>query len=89
MTLQTDWDKFFIDGRLFRNRIHVSVFPVGPKQTEVVIRNSLEYFSGVSESVADTGSEGHWLPSPDITNEVANLVKNTRIQLQNTARRGD
>jgi hypothetical protein len=89
MTLQTDWDKFFIDGRLFRNRVHLSVFPIGPKQTEVVIRNSLEYFSGSGEALADSGSEGQWLPSPDVTNEVAAIVKNSRIQLQNTARRAD
>ena len=84
LTVQTEWDKFFIDGRLFRNRVVVSVFPVGPRQTEVVIRNNLEYFSGTPGRPEDM-SESAWLPSPDITDEVVRLVDSVNVQIQNAA----
>jgi hypothetical protein len=72
--LQTDWDKFFIEGRLFRNRMSVMVFPVGPRQTEIVIKNTVEYYTGS----AGKKEEGElWLPSPDVTDEVVKLVDNT------------
>lgn len=82
-TIQTDWDKFFIDGRLFRNRMVVSVFPVGARQTEVVIRNSLEYAAGPVGAPGPSGAAegGAWLPSPDITDEVQRLVDAVNAQL--------
>ncbi len=84
LTLQTDWDKFFIDGRLFRNRLVVTVFPVGPRQTEVVIRNALEYQGAVAGRDTEA-SEGAWLPSPDITDEVERFVDAVNIQMRNAA----
>ena len=86
MTLNTDWDKFFIEGRLFRNRFIVSVFAIGPKRTEVSIRNHLEYFSGNAGN-SSLQHEGAWLPSPDITDEVTRLVDSVNGQLIPTARR--
>lgn len=76
--LQTDWDKFFIDGRLFRNRINVMVFPVGPKQTEVVIKNIVEYYTGNPNYKMEENTA--WLPTPDITDEIPKLVENTNRQ---------
>ncbi|MES2615402.1 MAG: hypothetical protein V4591_08305 [Bdellovibrionota bacterium] len=75
--IQTDWDKFFIDGRLFRNRMSVTVFPVGKSQTEVVIKNSVEYYTG---TLAKQEENMAWLPSPDLTDEVNKLVENTDRQ---------
>ncbi|KAB8033776.1 hypothetical protein [Fluviispira multicolorata] len=76
--LQTDWDKFFIDGRLFRNRISIMVFPVGPRQTEVIAKNIVEYYSGNPNSKLEENTA--WLPSPDITDEISKLVENTNRQ---------
>jgi hypothetical protein len=75
---QTDWDKFFIDGRLFRNRISIMVFPVGPRQTEVVVKNIVEYYTGSLNTKLEENSA--WLPSPDITDEINKLVENTNRQ---------
>jgi len=77
LNLQTDWDKFFIDGRLFRNRLSVIVFPVGERQTEVVIKNMVEYYTGNPSKQEENAA---WLPSPDITDEVYKLVDNTNRQ---------
>ncbi len=76
--IQTDWDKFFIDGRLFRNRISIMVFPVGPRQTEVVVKNIVEYYTGNPNNKLEENSAG--LPSPDITDEINKLVENTNRQ---------
>jgi hypothetical protein len=76
--IQTDWDKFFIDGRLFRNRISIMVFPVGPRQTEVVVKNIVEYYTGSPNNKMEENSA--WLPSPDITDEINKLVDNTNRQ---------
>jgi|GEM_PF-647461 len=84
LTVHTEWDKFFIDGRLFRNRLIVSVFPVSARQSEVVIRNNLEYFSGSPGKSEDMG-ESAWLPSPDITDEVTRLVDSVNQQILNAA----
>ncbi len=75
--VQTDWDKFFIDGRLFRNRLSVTVFPISARQTEVVIKNSVEYNTG---SIAKQEENSAWLPSPDLTDEVNKLVESTDRQ---------
>lgn len=75
--IQTDWDKFFIDGRLFRNRISVTIFPVGARQTEVVIKNLVEYYTG---TLAKQEENMAWLPCPDLTDEVNKLVENTDKQ---------
>lgn len=76
--LQTDWDKFFIDGRLFRNRINVMIFPVGPRQTEVVLKNVVEYYTGSPASKMEDNSS--WLPSPDLTDEINKLIDSTNRQ---------
>ena len=76
--LQTDWDKFFIDGRLFRNRISIMVFPVGPRQTEVIVKNIVEYYTGSPNNKLEENTA--WLPSPDITDEISKLVENTNRQ---------
>ncbi len=77
MNAQTDWDKFFIDGRLFRNRMSITVFPITAGQTEIVIKNSVEYYAGV---VAKQEENSAWLPSPDITDEVSKLIETTNRQ---------
>lgn len=80
LSITTDWDKFFIEDRLFRNRMSVTVFPVANRMTEVVIKNNVEYFSG---QVHDSSTDNSWLPSPDVTDEVQRLVSNTnRLAVQ-------
>ena len=80
LTMNTDWDKFFIDGRLFRNRLSISVFPVGQRQTEVVVKNSVEYFAG-NPNKPEEATVANWLPSPDITDEVTRVVDSLNKQI--------
>lgn len=72
-TIVTEWDKFFIGGRLFRNKMSVSLFPVSPLETELLIMNKLEYFQQNSERQAF--GESDWIPTQDVTNERAQLIE--------------
>ncbi|MBX9703766.1 MAG: hypothetical protein K2X39_06400 [Silvanigrellaceae bacterium] len=73
LNLKTDWDNFFISGRLLRNKININIFFINKRQTEIIIKNVVEYYSG-DPFKTDANS---WLPSPDITDEVAKLVDST------------
>jgi hypothetical protein len=84
LTISTEWDKFFIDGRLFRNRVNASVFPVSSRATEIVIRNSVEYYAADNKS-SDI-REANWFPTPDITDEVARIVEGLSRYTNNLAR---
>ena len=80
LTISTDWDKFFIEGRLFRNRLSVAVFPVGSRQTEVVIKNIVEYYSG-SPNGTEASQVVNWYPTPDITDELPKVIDSLNRQI--------
>lgn len=84
LTASTEWDKFFIEGRMFRNRLSVSVFPVGMHQSEVVLKNSVEYYSGTPGKL-DSSTVVNWYPTPDITDEVQRLVSSLNRQIASSA----
>ena len=73
MNIQTDWDKFFIGGRLFRNRLSVSLFQLSAQDTELVVNNKVEYFQQPDEAAAY--GESDWIPTQDITNEKSSLIE--------------
>lgn len=79
-SLSTEWDKFFIDGRLFRNRVSINVFPLNQKFADLVIKNNIEYYTQ-SNAKVDTNSPDQWLPSQDITNELERILDKTQKQL--------
>ncbi len=78
MSIQTDWDKFFIGGRLFRNRLNISLFQLAGLDCEMIINNKVEYFQASEESSAY--GESDWIPTQDVTNEKKQLIESlTRI----------
>ena len=79
LSLQTDWDKFFLEGRLFRNRLSISVFPISPRQTELVVKNIVEYFAGNPNKPEDM-STAAWMPAADLTDEISRLVDSLNRQ---------
>ena len=83
--IQTDWDKFFLGGRLFRNRMSVSLFQVSLQETEIVITNKLEYFQ--QEEERQSFGESDWIPTQDITNEKIQLIQSVShtLNAMNTA----
>ena len=58
--MHTEWDRFYLDGRLFRNRIAADFFPGNrPGTTDVVLKNAVE-----------AREDGGWFPCPDFTDEL-------------------
>lgn len=84
LTVATEWDKFFIDGRLFRNRLHIALFSLAGKQTEIVVRNFVEYYASDRPQAAAMEESG-WLPCPDITDEVKQVMGRLSQQVSSMA----
>ena len=80
LSLSTDWDKFFIDGRLFRNRISINVFPHSPRSADLVIKNNIEYYAQSSQKI-DENNPTQWLPTHDVTDELDRVLEKTQNQL--------
>jgi hypothetical protein len=75
--ITTEWDSFFLDGKVFRNRISLRVRRIAAEQTELIILNNVESLrdgTGASSSV--------WLPSEDKAGETARIVQNLALVLK-------
>jgi hypothetical protein len=71
LLVTTEWDKFLVEGRMFRNRMFVTVFPVSKRSTEIVIRNDVQYYEGDKKN---TMNQAQWIPTADLTDEVSRVV---------------
>lgn len=80
LSLSTEWDKFFVDGRLFRNRVSINVFPLNQRNADLVIKNNIEYYTQTALQV-DENSPTQWLPTQDITDELERILEKTQKQL--------
>lgn len=80
LSISTEWDKFFIDGRLFRNRISVNVFPHAARSADLVIKNNIEYYVQSAEKI-DENNPTQWLPTQDVTDELDRVLEKTQNQL--------
>jgi hypothetical protein len=80
LSLSTEWDKFFIDGRLFRNRISVNVFPYSARSADLIIKNNIEYYTQTAQKT-DENNPTQWLPTQDVTDELDRVLEKTQSQL--------
>jgi hypothetical protein len=80
LSLSTEWDKFFIDGRLFRNRISINVFPFNQRSADLVIKNNIEYYTQTAQRI-DENNPTQWLPTQDVTDELERILEKTQKQL--------
>lgn len=80
LSMSTEWDKFFIDGRLFRNRISIHVFPFNQRTADLVIKNNIEYYTQTAQKI-DEDSPTQWLPTQDVTDELDRILEKTQKQL--------
>lgn len=80
LSMSTEWDKFFIDGRLFRNRVSINVFPFNPRASDLVIKNNIEYYTQTAQKV-DENDPTQWLPTHDVTDELERILDKTQKQL--------
>lgn len=84
MAIATEWDKFLIEGKMFRNRVSAGVFAISARSAEIVIRNSVEYYDGEKSMNL---REANWVPTADVTDEVQRIVSTLARQGAAYARR--
>lgn len=80
LSLSTEWDKFFIDGRLFRNRISINIFPFNQRSADLILKNNIEYYTQTAQKI-DESDPTQWLPTQDVTDELDKILEKTQKQL--------
>ncbi len=81
----TDWDSYFLNGAVYRNKISIRISRGGPGITDMVIHNSVEQLRDSTQPPGVTS--GPWLPSADPADEIGRIVKNMAIVLGQPAPR--
>jgi hypothetical protein len=72
----TEWDSYYLDDRLHRNKLSLHVKKLGPNIVEMLIYNNVESLSRAGE----TGTEV-WLPIERNKPEIGRVVQNMAISL--------
>ncbi len=67
LSIVTDWDKFSVRGKMFRNRMSFRLFH-RISFTEVIIKNQVEQLQELGPNQIT------WVPTPDITTEVQRVL---------------
>ena len=75
----TEWDSYFLNGGVFRNKVSFRLTRAGNDASELVIRNNVERLRDASQAAGAVGAV--WLPSPDPANEVGRILQNMALIL--------
>jgi len=75
----TEWDSYFLNGGVFRNRVSLRITRGPSGGTDVMVHNNVEKLRDASAAASTVGAV--WLPSPDPANEVARIVQNMALVL--------
>lgn len=74
--MTTEWDSFFLDGKVYRNKLSIRIRRINTQQCELRILNNVEALRDANGIVSDT-----WLPAEDRGGETARLVQNLALVL--------
>lgn len=77
--ITTEWDSFFLDKEVYRNRLSLRVVKTGRDQVEMTVHNNVERLRDASQATNTVGAV--WLPAEDRGNEVARIVQNMALLL--------
>lgn len=72
--ITTEWDSYYLDKEVFRNRISMRLVRQGRDFVDVTIYNNVERLRDASSATASHGAV--WLPSEDHAHEVERIVQN-------------
>ena len=75
----TEWDSFYLNNKVYRNKISMRVRRISWNQVDVTIRNNVERLHDATEAAGSLGTV--WLPSDDIAGETARIVQNMALVL--------
>lgn len=75
--ITTEWDSFYLNNKVYRNKLSVRVRQLKPKETEVTLFNNVEEL----QEDQKLGAGAIWLPSDTGKREVGRIVQNLAIAL--------
>ncbi|SME91676.1 hypothetical protein [Pseudobacteriovorax antillogorgiicola] len=75
--ITTEWDSFFLDGKVYRNKVSLRVKKLNYSMVDVTIHNSVESLQNVGHG----GIASAWLPYPKNAEEMGRIVHNMAINL--------
>lgn len=78
--ITTEWDTYYLNGAVYRNKVSVRVGKTSRSQIDVTIHNNVERLKDASQAASGTVG-AVWLPADDVANEVARLVQNMALVL--------
>lgn len=77
--IATEWDSYFLNSAVYRNKISMHIIRNSGGTTDLTIHNSVERLRDASQAAGTVGAV--WLPASEPTSEVARLVQNMAIVL--------
>lgn len=75
--ITTEWDSFYLDSKVYRNKVSLRIKKLAYNMVDVTIHNSVETL----QSVGAGGVSSAWLPHPKSSEEMGRLVHNMAINL--------
>ena len=75
----TEWDSYYLNNEVYRNKVSIRVSRTDRSSTHVVIHNNVERLRDSSKQGGAVG--GVWLPAADEAGEVARIVQNMALVL--------
>jgi hypothetical protein len=78
--ITTEWDSYYLNSAVYRNKVSLRVAKTGRGQVEVTVHNNVERLKDASQAAQGTVG-AVWLPAEDLANEVARIVQNMALTL--------
>lgn len=75
----TEWDSYYLDNAVFRNKVSFRLSRSGWNTVDLMIHNNVEKLRDASQAAGTVGAV--WLPTADAAGEVARLVQNMALFL--------
>lgn len=75
--ITTEWDSFYVDGKVHRNKLSLRLKRLGTQGTELLVYNNVEVLS----KMPDGGITEIWLPTDRNRSEVVRIIQNMALAL--------
>ena len=75
--ITTEWDSFYLENKVYRNKVSVRVKKLAYNMVDVTIHNSVETL----QNIGNGGLASAWLPHPKNHEEMGRLIHNMAINL--------
>ncbi|MBC7660241.1 MAG: hypothetical protein H7249_11095 [Chitinophagaceae bacterium] len=72
--LTTEWDSFYLDGKVNRNKVSVRLKRAGSQSVDLTVHNNVETLSRIPDGVSEV-----WLPSDRVKPEIGRIIQNLAI----------